>query len=80
MISPSSWFLPKREVTGDRTYGLSTVWVNPHQARVSTVEEAVRKLTTLVSSGPYWPYALVWPNENTLPCTTPQGGAPRHLT
>ena len=40
------------EVTGDRMYGLSTVWVNPYQARVPTVEEAVRELTALVTSGP----------------------------
>ena len=55
----------KEEATGDRTYGLSTVWVNPYQARVSTVEEAVRELTTLVSSGPDWPCALVWLNKDT---------------
>ena len=45
----------KEEAIGDRTYGLSTVWVNPYQARVSTVEEVVRELTALVSSGPNWP-------------------------
>ena len=55
----------EEEVTGDRMYGLSTVWVNPYQARVSTVEEAVRELTALVSSGPDWPYTLVWLNEDT---------------
>ena len=38
------------EVTGDRMYGLSTVWVNPYQARVPIVEEAVRELATLVCS------------------------------
>ena len=42
----------KEEATGDRMYGLSTVWVNPYQARVPTVEEVVRELTTLASSGP----------------------------
>ena len=49
----------EQEATGDRTYGLSTVWVNPYQARVPTVEEAVGELTALASSGPNWPYALV---------------------
>ena len=29
--------------------GLSTVWVNPHQARVSTMEEVIRELTALAS-------------------------------
>ena len=51
--------------TSDRVYGLSTVWVNPYQARVSTVEEAVRQLTALVSSGPNWPYTLVQLNRDT---------------
>ena len=62
------------EATGDRTYGLSTVWVNPHQARVSTVEEAVRELTALVSSGPNWPYALVQLNEDTHHVPLPREG------
>ena len=55
----------KEEVTGDRMYGLSTVWVNPYQAGVPTVEEAVRELTTLASSGPDWPYNLVQLNGDT---------------
>ena len=35
------------EAMSGRVYGLSTMWVNPFQARVSTVEEAVRQLTIL---------------------------------
>ena len=62
------------EVTGDRTYGLSTVWVNPYQARVSTVEEAVREQTTLVSSGPDWPYTLVQLNKDTCHAPLPREG------
>ena len=58
----------------DRVYGLSTVWVNPCQARVSTVEEAVRQLTALVSSGPNWPYTLVWLNGDTCHATLPREG------
>ena len=42
----------KKEATGDRMYDLSTVWVSPYQARVPHVEEAVRELTALASSGP----------------------------
>ena len=64
----------KEEATGDRMYGLSTVWVNPYQARVPTVEEAVRELTTLVSSGPDWPYALVQLNEDTCHVPFPREG------
>ena len=61
----------EEEATGDRMYGLSTVWVNPYQARVSTVEEAIRELTALVSSGPNWPYTLVWLNEDTCHAPLP---------
>ena len=55
------------EVMSDRVYGLSTVWVNPCQARVSIMEEVVRQLTTLVSSGPNWPYALVQLKGHSVP-------------
>ena len=44
--------LAEEEATGDRKYGLSTIWVNSCQARVHSMEEAVRELTTWVSSGP----------------------------
>ena len=64
----------KEEVTGDRMYGLSTVWVNSYQARVPTVEEAVRELATLFSSGPDWPYALVQLNEDTCHAPLPREG------
>ena len=43
------------KATGDRKYGLSTIWVNPCQARVCSMEEAVRELSAWVSSGPNWP-------------------------
>ena len=68
---------------GDRMYGLSMVWVNPCQARVPTVEEAVKQLSALVSSVPVWPYTLVELNGYTchepLPreghlCILPEGG------
>ena len=64
----------EEEAVGDRTYGLSTVWVNSHQARVPTVEEAVKQLTALVSSGPNWPYALVWLNGDTCHVPLPREG------
>ena len=55
-------------------YGLSTVWMNPHQARVPTVEEVVRQLIALVSSGLNWPYALVWLNGDTHHAPFPREG------
>ena len=62
----------KDGVMSDKVYGLSTVWVNPYQARVSTVEEAVKQLTALVSSGPNWLYALVQLNRDTCHVPLPR--------
>ena len=64
----------EEEATGDRKYGLSTIWVNPCQARVYSMEEAVRELTAWVSSGPNWPYALVQLNEDTHHAPLPKEG------
>ena len=44
---------------GDRVYGLSMMCVHPYQAMVSTMEEAIKQLTPLISTGPDWPYTLV---------------------
>ena len=66
--------LAEEEATGDRRYGLSTIWVNPCQARVCSMEEAVRELTTWVSSGPDWPYTLVQLNEDTCHVALPKEG------
>ena len=41
----------KEGAAWDSIYGLSTIWVNPYLARASTMEEAVKQLTTLVSPG-----------------------------
>ena len=57
--------LPEEEATGGRKYGLSTIWVSPCQARVHSMEEAVRELNAWVSRGPNWPYALVQLNKDT---------------
>ena len=62
------------ETMSDRMYGLCTVWVNLLQARVSTVKEAVRQLTALVSSGPSWSYALVQLNKDTHHTPLPREG------
>ena len=59
---------------GDRVYGLSTMWVNPYQSRVSTMEEAVKQLTALISTGPDWPYALMWLNADACHVPLPKEG------
>ena len=46
----------------------------PSQARVSFMEEVVKELTTWVSSGPNWPYTLVWLNEDTHHAPLPKEG------
>ena len=66
--------LAEEEVTGDRRYGLLTIWVNPCQARVHSMEEVVRELTVLVSSGPKRPYALVQLNKDTCHAPLPKEG------
>ena len=63
-----------KEATGDRNYGLSIIWVNPSQARVPSMEEAVRKLTVWASSGPYWPYTLVWLHKGIHHVPLPKEG------
>ena len=44
--------------TEERQYGVSLVWVNPHQTKTSTMEEVVEKLATS-PHGSDWPYVLV---------------------
>ena len=62
------------EAASDRVYGLATVWVNPYQARISTMEEVVWQLTALTSSGPNWLYALAWFNGDTHHVPLPKEG------
>ena len=59
---------------GGRAYGLSTMWVHPYQARVSTMEEAVKQLAPLISAGPDWPYSLVWFNRDAHHAPLPTEG------
>ena len=66
--------LAEEEATGDRNYGLSTVRVNPSQARVPSIEEVVGKLTTWASSGPNWPNVLVQLHEGTHHVPLPKEG------
>ena len=59
---------------GDRVYSLSTMWVHPYQARVSTMEKAVKQLTPLISTGPDWSYTLVWLKRDTHYVPLPREG------
>ena len=64
----------EEDTTGDRKYVLSTIWVNPCQARVHSMEEAVRELTAWVFSGSDWPYTLMWLNKDTCHVPLPMEG------
>ena len=66
--------LAEEETTGDRKYGLLTIWVNPSQARVPSMEDMVGKLTAWASSGPNWPYTLVQLHEGTCHAPLPKEG------
>ena len=56
--------LPKEGIAGECVYGLAMVWVHPYQARVFTIDDAVRKLTLLASARPNWPYAFLQFNRD----------------
>ena len=66
--------LAEKEATGDRKYGLLTIWVTPGQARVHSMEEVIGNLTAWVSSGTDWPYALVWLHEDIHHVPLPKEG------
>ena len=59
--------------TEERQYGVSLVWMNPHQTRTSTMEEAVEKLATCPSSGTDWPYVLAQLYEGSGHVPLPKG-------
>ena len=40
------------------SYGMALVWISPHQAQASMMEEALGTLSACISSGPDWPYVL----------------------
>ena len=46
-------------------YGMALVWISPHQAQASMMEEALEILSTCISSGPDWPYVLTQLYEGT---------------
>ena len=47
-----------RDALEAQDYGMSLVWISPNQVQVPTMEEAVGTLSTYITSGPNWPYAL----------------------
>ena len=66
--------LPKEGAAEEKTYSFTMVWVHPYQARVSTIEKAIKQLDQLTPSGPDWPYALVWLNGDACHMPIPTEG------
>ena len=57
--------LPEKAIMGEMVFGLAVVWVHSYQACISTMDEAVKKLELLTTSGENWAYTLVQFNEYT---------------
>ena len=57
------------DALGAESYGMALIWISPHQAQASTMEEAVGTLSACISSGPNWPYALaqLYKGSNQIP-------------
>ena len=66
--------------TGDaseaQNYGMSLVWISPHQVWASTMEEAVGTLSAYISSGSDWLYVLAQLYEGSNHTPLPRG---KHL-
>ena len=72
--------LTKDEATGDRKYGLSTIWVNPSQARVPSMEGSSWETDCLGLQWTQLTLHLGAVTQGHQPCATPQGGALGHPT
>ena len=54
---------PRKTIEGEMAFGLVAVWAHPHQAWLSSLDEAVKKLTLLIDLGDDWAYVFVWLSE-----------------
>ena len=66
--------IPTEGAAGEMVYGLAMVWVHPYKARVSMIDDAANQLAQLASTGPNWPYALVWLNGDACHVPLPIEG------
>ena len=66
--------------TGDtsevQSYGMSLVWISPHQVQASTMEETIGTLSIYISSGPDWLYAHAQLYKDSSHTPLPKG---KHL-
>ena len=54
---------PSLAIGCERVFGLTAMWVHPHQAHLPTLGEPAWKLILLADKGPNWPYAYAWMND-----------------
>ena len=64
------------DASGTESYGFALVWISPHQAQTSTIEEAIGTLSACISSGPNWPYVFAQLYEGSNHTPLPKG---KHL-
>ena len=64
------------DASGAESYAMAMVWISSHQARASTMEEAVGTLCACISSGPNWLYVLAQLYEGSNHTPLPKG---KHL-
>ena len=50
--------VPKKTIKGEMVFGLAVVWAHSYQAHLSSLDEAAKKLTLLISLGDNWAYTL----------------------
>ena len=55
---------PRKTIEGEMVFGLAVVWAHPHQAWLSSLDEAAKKLALLIDLGDNWAYAFVQLNED----------------
>ena len=73
-----AYLLVRVEDTSEaRGYGIALVWISPHQAHASMVEEALGILSTCISSGLDWPYVFTQLYEGANHAPFPKD---KHLT
>ena len=57
---------PSLAIGYEWVFGLTAMWVHPHQAHLPTLGEAAQKLMLLPSKSPNWPYAYAQMNHAPL--------------
>ena len=65
---------PTKVITGEMVFGLAIVWVHPYQVHIPTLDEVVKKLTLLTTTGKNWTYAFVQLNKDAQHVPLPKEG------